>query len=87
MTASTNISPPVRGPGQRRGMHPMRRISLAAGILYVPTFVSIPTPAPYKAVKDGAGTFVLGAPDRWPHIDQQRSTRHSSNGSTMNTGS
>jgi hypothetical protein len=61
MTANTNINPPVRGPAQRRRMHPMRRISLAVGILYVLTFVSIPTLALYKSVKDDAGAFVLGA--------------------------
>lgn len=61
MTANISINPPVRGPAQQRGMHPMRRISLAAGILYVLTFVSIPTLALYKAVKDDAGAFVLGA--------------------------
>jgi hypothetical protein len=45
----------------RRRMHPTRRISLIAGVLYVMTFVSIPTLALYKAVKDDAGAFVLGA--------------------------
>ena len=60
MTANTHITPPIRGPAQRRRMQPMRRISLAAGILYVLTFVSIPTLALYKAVKDDAGAFVLG---------------------------
>ncbi|MDQ0825598.1 hypothetical protein QFZ60_001771 [Arthrobacter sp. B2I5] len=61
MTANININPPLRGPTGQRGMHPMRRISLAAGILYVLTFVSIPTLALYKGVKDDAGAFVLGA--------------------------
>jgi hypothetical protein len=61
MTANTHTNPLVQGPAQRRRMHPMRRISLAAGILYVLTFVSIPTLALYKAVKDDAGAFVLGA--------------------------
>jgi len=40
---------------------PMRRTSRAAGILYLITFVSIPTLALYKPVKDHVGTFVLGA--------------------------
>ena len=40
---------------------PMRRTSRAAGILYLLTFVSIPTLALYKPVKDHVGTFVLGA--------------------------
>ena len=60
MTANTSINPPVRGPAQRRRMHPTRRISLTVGILYVLTFVSIPTLALYKPVKDDAGAFVLG---------------------------
>jgi len=42
-------------------MDPMRRRSLAAGILYLITFVSIPTLALYKPVKDQVGDFVLGA--------------------------
>ena len=61
MTSNTQINPPVQGPAQRRRMNPMRRISLAAGILYALTFVSIPTLALYKTVKDDAGAFVLGA--------------------------
>src|SRR5829696_7702256 len=39
---------------------PMRRRSLAAGILYLITFVSIPSLALYKPVKDQVGDFVLG---------------------------
>jgi hypothetical protein len=39
----------------------MRRTSLTAGILYLFTFVSIPTLTLYKPVKDSVGTFVLGA--------------------------
>lgn len=42
-------------------MDPMRRISLTAGVLYLITFVSIPTLALYKPVKDQVGTFILGA--------------------------
>jgi hypothetical protein len=61
MTSNTQINPPAQGPAQRRRMNPMRRISLAAGILYVLTFVSIPTLALYKGLKDDAGAFVLGA--------------------------
>jgi len=38
----------------------MRRTSLAAGILYLITFVSIPTLGLYRPVRDDAG-FVLGA--------------------------
>src|SRR3954462_3766705 len=39
----------------------MRSRSLAAGILYLITFVSIPSLALYKPVKDQVGDFVLGA--------------------------
>ena len=45
----------------RPPMDPMRTRSLAAGILYLITFVSIPTLALYKPVKDQVGDFVLGA--------------------------
>ena len=38
----------------------MRRASLAAGILYLITFVSIPTLIAFQPVRDGAA-FVLGA--------------------------
>jgi hypothetical protein len=38
----------------------MRRRARIAGILYLLTFVSIPTLALYKPVKDHVGTFVLG---------------------------
>ncbi|WP_138444184.1 DUF4386 domain-containing protein [Sinomonas susongensis] len=37
-----------------------RRISLTAGVLYLLTFVSIPTLALYRPVKDDVGTFILG---------------------------
>jgi len=39
----------------------MRRISLTAGVLYLITFMSIPTLVLYKPVKDQVGTFILGA--------------------------
>jgi hypothetical protein len=39
----------------------MRRTARIAGVLYVLTFVSIPTLGLYKPVKDHVGTFVLGA--------------------------
>jgi uncharacterized protein DUF4386 len=45
----------------RTPMDPMRRTSLLAGVLYLLTFVSIPTLALYKPVKDHVDTFVLGA--------------------------
>ncbi|GAB3323545.1 hypothetical protein GCM10027451_47180 [Geodermatophilus aquaeductus] len=41
---------------------PMRRTSLAAGILYLITFVSVPTLMVFQPVQDGAD-FVLGAGD------------------------
>lgn len=44
-----------------RRMDPMRKTSLAAGVLYLITFVSIPTLALYKPVKDHVGTFILGS--------------------------
>jgi hypothetical protein len=55
---STTVNTPA---ATRPPMDPMRRRSLAAGILYLITFVSIPTLALYKPVKDHVGTFVLGA--------------------------
>ena len=58
-TARTTAA--ARPPTSRRRMDPTRRISLAAGVLYLLTFVSIPTLALYKPVKDHVGTFVLGA--------------------------
>jgi hypothetical protein len=39
----------------------MRRTARIAGLLYLLTFVSIPTLALYKPVKDHVGTFLLGA--------------------------
>ena len=39
----------------------MRRTARVAGVLYLLTFVSIPTLGLYKPVKDHVGTFVLGA--------------------------
>ena len=61
MAANTHNNPSAGGRTQRRRMPPMRRISLTVGILYLLTFVSIPTLALYKTVKDDAGAFVLGA--------------------------
>jgi hypothetical protein len=39
----------------------MRRTARLAGVLYLLTFVSIPTLGLYKPVRDHVGTFVLGA--------------------------
>jgi hypothetical protein len=55
MTATLPTSPVIRPPIDR-----MRRTSLAAGILYLITFVSIPTLALYQPVLKNAD-FVLGA--------------------------
>jgi hypothetical protein len=41
-------------------MDPMRKTALAAGILYLITFVSVPSLALYKPVKDHVATFILG---------------------------
>jgi uncharacterized protein DUF4386 len=60
-TPTVRTTAAARPPTARRRMDPTRRISLAAGVLYLITFVSIPTLALYKPVKDHVGTFVLGA--------------------------
>jgi hypothetical protein len=56
MTTTVHTPAATRPP-----MDPMRGRSLAAGILYLITFVSIPSLALYKPVKDQVGDFVLGA--------------------------
>lgn len=64
MNTDTHPAPTTAGTGPstpRVRMDPTRRVSLAAGILYVLTFVSIPTLALYKPVKDHVATFILGA--------------------------
>jgi hypothetical protein len=58
-TARTTAA--ARPPTSRRLTDPTRRISLAVGVLYLITFVSIPTLALYKPVKDHVATFILGA--------------------------
>ena len=60
-TPTARTTPATRPPTSRRRMDPMRKTSLTAGVLYLLTFVSIPTLALYKPVKDHVGTFVLGA--------------------------
>src|SRR5438309_11985547 len=53
---------PVRTPQPERvPMDKLRRTAFVAGVLYLLTFVSIPTLALSKPVKDHVGTFVLGA--------------------------
>lgn len=56
MTAHAPMSARARTPAD-----PMRRRARTAGVLYLTTFVSIPTVALYEPVKDSVGTFVLGA--------------------------
>ncbi|MGO4300952.1 DUF4386 domain-containing protein [Leifsonia sp. RAF41] len=60
MAANTEITPPVRIPIPRGRMRPTRRISLSVGILYVLTFVSIPTLGLYAPIKENVRTFILG---------------------------
>ncbi|TFV79601.1 DUF4386 domain-containing protein [Blastococcus sp. CT_GayMR20] len=55
MTATAHIPAPTRRPSD-----PLRRTSRAAGILYLVTFVSVPTLIVFQPVRDGAD-FVLGA--------------------------
>ena len=55
MTATAHIATPTRASSD-----PLRRTSRAAGILYLLTFVSIPTLALYNPVRENAD-FVLGA--------------------------
>jgi len=56
MTATAHTAAPPRATGD-----PMRRTARIAGVLYLLTFVSIPTLGLYKPVKDHVGTFILGA--------------------------
>src|SRR3954469_8739013 len=56
MSTTVHTPAPTRPP-----MAPMRRRWLAAGILYLITFVSIPSLALYKPVTDQVGALVLGA--------------------------
>src|SRR5918997_1873909 len=55
MTATTPTAPSTTAP-----LDPMRRTSRAAGILYLVTFVSVPTLMVFQPVRDGAD-FVLGS--------------------------
>ena len=62
MAAHTDITPPTTAaPPSRRRMSPSRRVSLTVGILYVITFVSIPTLGLYAPIKNNVGGFILGA--------------------------
>jgi hypothetical protein len=54
MSATTYV------PAAPRAPDPMRRTARIAGVLYLLTFVSIPTLGLYQPVKDEVGTFVLG---------------------------
>jgi Domain of unknown function (DUF4386) len=55
MSATTHAASP------RPATDPMRRTARTAGVLYLVTFVSIPTLALYRPVKDHVGSFILGA--------------------------
>lgn len=55
MTATTRPAAPTRP-----SPDPLRRTSLAAGVLYLLTFVSVPTLMVFRPVQDGA-RYVLGA--------------------------
>src|SRR4051794_37822192 len=64
MTTETHTAPTPATPGESpttRRMDPMRRTALTAGVLYLITFVSIPTLVLYQPVKNAVGEFVLGA--------------------------
>ena len=54
------MSAPTHLPAAPRTTDPMRRRARIAGVLYLLTFVSIPTLGLYQPVKDEVGTFVLG---------------------------
>ena len=58
-TARTTAA--TRPPAARRRTDPMRSTARLAGVLYLLTFVSMPTLALYRPVKDHVGTFILGA--------------------------
>ena len=58
MTTTVHATPTTAA--TRVPMDPVRRTALVAGVLYLLTFVSIPTLALYRPVKDHVGTFVLG---------------------------
>ena len=56
MSVTTQAPAATRAPTD-----PMRRTARIAGVLYLLTFVSIPTLGLYKPVKDDVGAFLLGA--------------------------
>src|SRR3954447_14076961 len=59
---SRSMTVPAHLPAVPRGTtDPMRRRARIAGVLYLITFVSIPSLVLYKPVKDHVGAFVLGA--------------------------
>jgi hypothetical protein len=68
MVTTTPAAPSTTAP-----LDPMRRTSLAAGILYLVTFVSMPTLALYQGVR-GEADFVLGAGNdtgvRWAALSE-----------------
>jgi len=58
---TTRIPAAPTTPDATPRMDPMRRTALPAGILFLVTFVSIPTLVLYQPVKNAVGGFVLGA--------------------------
>jgi Domain of unknown function (DUF4386) len=58
-TASRTPSTPASPPPQRRRLDPIRKTSLAAGVCYLITFVSIPTLALYGPVREAG--YIAGA--------------------------
>ncbi|MBM6623079.1 DUF4386 domain-containing protein [Micrococcaceae bacterium RIT802] len=61
MTANAHTNASTREHFPRRKMDPQRRTALAAGVLYLLTFASMPTVALYGPVRNNAGDFALGA--------------------------
>ena len=58
-TRTAHPRPPIPQPG-REPTHPAQRTARLAGVLYLLTFVSIPTLVLFKPVKDDVGAFLLG---------------------------
>ena len=59
MNTNRNIAMAMGVPTERAPMNPLRKTSLIAGVLYLLTFVSIPTLAIYGPVK--SANYILGA--------------------------
>jgi hypothetical protein len=57
-TSTAALTPPVTPPPPRSGMSPTRRAAFVAGVLYLITFVSIPTLALYGPVRKAG--YIVG---------------------------